>query len=75
MKRLKFDARYDTTEYVVGFIDRKAGILEKPVDAWGEYDEEELIAYIKNVSIGKIVWDKANKVDLVSGAKDDWGMA
>ena len=65
LNRLKFDEAYKLEEYVVGYIDRQAGILEKPVEEWREYEEEELIAYFKHVPEDLIVWDRARKVDWV----------
>lgn len=69
LNRLRFDAQYVAKNYVVGYIDRTAGILVKGVHEWKEYDEEELIAYVKNVETGVVVWDRVRKVDLISGAK------
>jgi hypothetical protein len=69
LNRMKFDSKYNTEDYVVGYIDRKAGILEKSVDEWGHLGQEELMAYIKNVKADEIVWDKARKIDLVFGKK------
>jgi uncharacterized protein (UPF0248 family) len=65
LSRLKHDARYRVEEYVVGYMDRKAGMLEKSVADWQEYQEQELIAYFKHVPANEIVWDRASKVDLV----------
>lgn len=67
LNRLKFDPGYAIANFVVGYIDREAGVLEKSVDEWVEHGDEDLIAYIKNVENGDIVWDKARKIDLVSG--------
>jgi uncharacterized protein (UPF0248 family) len=69
LNRMKFDSQYNTEDFVVGYIDRKAGILEKSVEEWGDFGQEELMAYIRNVKDDEIVWDKARKVDLVFGKK------
>jgi hypothetical protein len=61
---------YNVADYIVGCIDRKAGILEKKVENWKSFDEEELIAYFKDVKSNEIVWDRARKIDLVFG-KDE----
>jgi hypothetical protein len=71
LQRLKHDSEYNAADYVVGCIDRKAGILEKKVKDWKSYDEEELIAYFKDVTSNEIVWDRARKIDLVFGKKDE----
>jgi hypothetical protein len=67
LQRLKYDSEYNVANYVVGCIDRKAGILEKKVEDWKSFDEEELIAYFKDVKSNEIVWDRARKIDLVFG--------
>lgn len=69
LNRMKFDEKYDIADFVVGYIDRKEGILEKSVQEWEKFAQEELMAYIKNVKSDEIVWDKARKVDLVFGGK------
>jgi uncharacterized protein (UPF0248 family) len=70
LQRLKYDPEYNVADYVVGCIDRKAGILEKKVENWKSFDEEELIAYFKDVKSNEIVWDRARKIDLIFG-KDE----
>jgi len=35
------------------------------VSEWKEYDQEELIAYFRNVVEDEIVWDRASKVDWI----------
>jgi uncharacterized protein (UPF0248 family) len=69
LNRMKFDGKYDVGDFVVGYIDRKEGILEKSVKEWEEFGQEELMAYVRNVKSDEIVWDKARKVDLVFGRK------
>jgi uncharacterized protein (UPF0248 family) len=69
LNRMKFDERYDIEEFVVGYIDRKEGILERSIGEWEGFGREELMAYVKNTKSGEIVWDKARKVDLVFGGK------
>jgi uncharacterized protein (UPF0248 family) len=69
LNRMKFDEKYDIGEFVVGYIDRKEGILERSVEEWEGFGREELMAYVKNTKSGEIVWDKARRVDLVSGGK------
>jgi hypothetical protein len=71
LQRLKYDSEYNVADYIVGCIDRKAGILEKKVENWKSFDEEELIAYFKDVKSNEIVWDRARKIDLVFGKKDE----
>lgn len=75
LKRLRYDSKYNVEDYVVGYIDRKAGILEKPVSEWQDFDQEELVAYFKNVSEDLIVWDRARKLDWIFNARPKRGAA
>ena len=68
LKRLKHDPTYDQEDYVVGYIDRKAGILEKSVSTWESYQQEDIIAYFRQVSENRIIWDRAKKIDRLSAA-------
>lgn len=63
LDRLRHDATYNANDYVIGCIDRKAGILEEPMSSWGKFRKESLVAYVKNVPDDCIVWDRAAKVD------------
>ena len=65
LNKLKYDERYQVDDYVVGFIDRQAGIWEKSIAEWQEYEEQELIAYFRFVPKDEIVWDRARKIDWV----------
>jgi uncharacterized protein (UPF0248 family) len=67
LNRMKFDENYEIGEFVVGYIDRKEGILEASVGEWEGFGREDLMAYVKNTKSGEIVWDKARKADLVFG--------
>jgi uncharacterized protein (UPF0248 family) len=69
LNRIKFDEKYDIEDFVVGYIDRKEGIIEKAVQEWENFAQEELMAYIRDVKRDEIVWDKARKVDIVFGTK------
>ena len=62
LRRLKYDASYTIEEYVVGYIDRQAGILEKPIDQWQPYEEEDSIAYFRHVPKNEVVWDRVKKL-------------
>ncbi|KAH8886023.1 hypothetical protein GQ53DRAFT_809881 [Thozetella sp. PMI_491] len=65
LKRLRYDSSYNVEDYVIGYIDRKAGILEKPVSEWQDFDQEDLVAYFKNLPQDLIVWDRARKLDWI----------
>ena len=68
LNKLRYDAAYNVEDYVVGYIDRKAGILEVSVSAWnGGKRGEDVVAYVKGVRpIERIVWDRARRIDLLS---------
>jgi uncharacterized protein (UPF0248 family) len=70
LNHMKFDEKYEIGDFVVGYIDRKEGILEKSMQEWDRFGQEELMAYIKDVKSDEIIWDKARKIDLVFGKKD-----
>lgn len=65
LNKLRYDPGYNLDHYVVGYIDRKAGIQEKPASSWGKFREEDLVAYVKNLSEDRVVWDRDAKIDLV----------
>jgi uncharacterized protein (UPF0248 family) len=68
LNRLRFDEKYNIDDYVIGYIDRKAGILEKPVTEWNkvnDWESNDCIAYFKDTTNEEIVWDRARKVDLL----------
>ena len=65
---LRHDPTCNLDDYVVGYIDRKSGILEKPVSEWEDFIPEDHIAYFKQVSDDCIVWDRAKKIDRLFSA-------
>lgn len=67
LKRLKYDPEYDEKDYVVGYINQKAGIIEVGVGKLDEREPEGNIAYFKEVKGGRVVWDRVGKVDLIFG--------
>jgi uncharacterized protein (UPF0248 family) len=71
LNSIKFDSNYNTEDYVVGYIDRKAGFVEIGIDEGGGFGQEDQMAYVKNVKDGEIVWDKARKINFVCGKKQD----
>lgn len=68
LKKLKHDPAFNSNDYVIGYIDRKAGILEKPVMAWESFQQEDIVAYFRQVSEDRIVWDRAKKIDRLATA-------
>jgi uncharacterized protein (UPF0248 family) len=71
LSRLRHDTTFDLDDYVVGYTDRHAGIMEKAAGAWvSESTHEEWIPqgriqYFKRVSDEVRVWDRATKTDFV----------
>ena len=65
LKRLNYDSEYNPGDYVIGYIDRKAGILETSATSWKEFQQEDLIAYFKYVPENVVVWDRARKIDVM----------
>jgi hypothetical protein len=60
---LRHDPKYDFEDYVIGYIDRNAGILEKPVSEWDKFCPDDHVAYFKHVSSDDVVWDRLRKID------------
>ncbi|KAJ3192240.1 hypothetical protein HK101_006860 [Irineochytrium annulatum] len=71
--RLVWDGGYDTSRYVVGYMDRFVGMLEVGLEEFArrkaDIDGDEWIPfhrvwYFRDVD-GTVVWDRKQKVDLV----------
>lgn len=65
LSRLRFDPAYDIEDFVIGCINRHAGIVEIPVVDWKEQESQDCIAYFKDMKKGKVVWDRVSKTDLL----------
>lgn len=65
LNRLRFDPAYEVEDFVIGCIDRHAGIVEIPVADWKEQEIQDCIAYFKDVKKGEVVWDRVSKTDLL----------
>lgn len=65
LSRLRFDPAYDIQDFVIGCIDRQAGIVEIPVAEWKEQESQDCIAYFKDIKKGTVVWDRVSKTDLL----------
>ncbi|KAI9218925.1 hypothetical protein BC828DRAFT_349906 [Blastocladiella britannica] len=73
MNRLLWDkAAYDPNDYVVGYLDRFDGIMERALLAFKPDDESDpdwvpmhRIVHFRRVSDNVKVWDRKNKIDLV----------
>ena len=72
LNRLKWDAAFDTSEYIVVYEDRHDGLMEIGVDLWTMESTEEhfipmhRIRSIKRKSTGQTVWHREERIDLIS---------
>ena len=72
LNRILHDPEMDSEDYIVGYLDRIAGIKEMPVSWWKAEDStaedfipQSRIRYFKRKSDGVIVWEREGRVDLV----------
>ena len=72
LNRILHDPEMDSEDYIVGYLDRIAGIKEMPVAWWkaGDSTAEDFIPqsrirYFRRKSDGVVVWDREGRVDLV----------
>lgn len=74
LNRLRWDASYDQSDFVVGFEDRFLGAMERGLDLWkSEQTDEEFIPqhrilYFRRSSDGVVVWERRTRTDLVFGS-------
>ena len=76
LNRLQWDTDLDSSQYVLGYLERFEGIKEMPVRNWiSESTEEDWIPqhrikYFKKMCDGgdqEIVWDRESRVDKIFG--------
>ena len=71
LNRLRWDASFDSSDYLVGYVDRFVGEKEMPIDRWkSEQTHEEFIpmhrvSYFKRKSDGERVWDREKRIVLI----------
>ena len=75
LHRIRYDDSLDSSDFVIGYLDRHAGMQEMPFEWWegGEQTAEEFIPqsrirYFKRKSDDVLVWDREKRVDLVFGS-------
>ncbi|KIW35035.1 uncharacterized protein PV07_01763 [Cladophialophora immunda] len=77
LKRLQWDTDLDVSKYVIGYLERFAGIKELPATKWiSEFTEEEWIPqhrikYFKRLCENgeeEIVWDREKRIDKIFGS-------
>ncbi|KAI9745726.1 MAG: hypothetical protein M1818_001262 [Claussenomyces sp. TS43310] len=71
LNRLIHDPAFDLDDYVVGYLDRHSGIMEKAAREWvtestdDQWIPQSRIQHFKRESDGNIVWDRARRRDLI----------
>ena len=75
LNRLRFDDKYAVDDYVIGYEDRHAGIVEMPVTSWKSTDStmedfipQSRIVYYKRNSDGVEVWNRRERLDAIFGS-------
>ncbi|KAI0132016.1 hypothetical protein BJ170DRAFT_227377 [Xylariales sp. AK1849] len=74
MNRIRWDPEMESGDYIVGYLDRFQGAMERALDHWKtEQTDEEFIPqhrirYFKRRSDGLVVWDRAARRDDVFGS-------
>ncbi|KAF4971821.1 hypothetical protein FSARC_1424 [Fusarium sarcochroum] len=79
LNRLRWDANFDPSDFIVGYEDRFLGARERAVEHWkSEQTDEEFIPqhrilYFKRRNDGVIVWERRRRIDDIfgSGIKTD----
>ncbi|KAJ5682943.1 hypothetical protein N7462_006108 [Penicillium macrosclerotiorum] len=70
INRIIWDAQFERSNYIVGFLDRFEGQLEVGLGTWKkETTDEEFIPqhrvlYIRHID-GEIVWDRRRRIDKI----------
>lgn len=64
LNRPRFDDKYDLNDFVIGYVERHAGIIEIPVAEWKNQESQDCVVYFKNVKEDAVVWDRVSKTDL-----------
>lgn len=75
MNRLRHDSSFDVSDYIIGYVDRHLGPMEKALEDWSVagVEEEEFIPrhrvmYFKRISDDHIVWDREKRIDEIFGS-------
>lgn len=77
LSRIRHDPALDDDEFIVGYHDRHADVMEMPVTSWtdcGDFTEEEWIPQHRILYFrlkgenGEKVWDRKERIDLLFGS-------
>lgn len=69
LSKLRFDINFDEDDFVIGYIERKKGIVEMPVKEWRGQESQDCVAYFRDVMRDRIVWERVSKVDFLGGER------
>ncbi|RDW64899.1 hypothetical protein BP6252_10550 [Coleophoma cylindrospora] len=79
LNRLRYDPGYKLDDFVIGYLDRHAGVVEKPAGAWEvdstceEWVPQHKILYFRDEKGGKEggkVWEREARLDRVFGERE-----
>lgn len=77
LSRIRHDPALDDDQFIVGYHDRHADVMEMPVTAWtggGDFTEEEwipqhrILYFRRKGENGQKVWDRKERIDLLFGS-------
>lgn len=77
LSRIRHDPALDDNEFIVGYHDRHADVMEMPVTSWtggGDFTEEEwipqhrILYFRRKGENGEKVWDRKGRIDLLFGS-------
>ena len=74
IKRLRWDAGLDESDFVVGYDDRFRGPMEKALELWKsdqtheEFIPQHRVLYFRRKSDGVVVWDRESRKDDIFGS-------
>lgn len=77
LSRIRHDPALDDDEFIVGYHDRHADVMEMPVTSWtggGDFTEEEwipqhrILYFRRKGEHGEKVWDRKERIDLLFGS-------
>ena len=73
--RIQHDVTLDSSDYVIGYLDRIKGMMEMPFEWWvskettsDDFIPQSRIRYYKRVSDNVVVWDRDKRKDLLFGS-------
>jgi uncharacterized protein (UPF0248 family) len=73
INRIKWDSKFDISDYIIVYEDRHDGMMEISIELWTRESTEEhfipmhRIRSIKRKSTGQTVWHREERIDLISG--------